>query len=70
MKLCRQKAARVAPLHTMTYRWKEVNNHVFQTLELDGGEWSASLSGHFATEREIPLPVDVGDEVGRAPEPV
>jgi hypothetical protein len=41
--------------HTMkTYRGVEVQIHIFLTLALDGGEWSASHFGHFILGERAP----------------
>jgi len=39
---------------TKTYRGVEVQLHVFLTLALDGGEWSASRPGHFTLGERTP----------------
>jgi hypothetical protein len=50
------------------YGGMDVQIHVFLTLALAGGEWSASWPGHFTLGEKAPVPA--GQEVGWTPGPV
>jgi hypothetical protein len=47
----------------------EDSSDSFMTSELNGGEWSVSCPGH-ALPPGIGTPASIGQEAGRAPEPV
>jgi hypothetical protein len=37
-----------------TYKAEDVQNHIFLTSALGGGEWSASRPGHFTPGERVP----------------
>jgi hypothetical protein len=51
-----------------TYGGVDVEIHVFFAFALAGGEWSASRPGRFTPRKELPVPI--GKDAGRTPEPV